>query len=761
MNDQFPNGGAARSVPMSMDVSHADADGGRRDNHSYFVGPTKAAVHLLDYVKVVHKQRWLATTVFAVIVLSVAAYTFTATPIYQATVKILIESVNPNVVSFSEVIKETQDRADYYQTQYNILQSRSLARKTLDQLQLWGYPEFHAPPRAASTWQDWLPAALRGKAPAPAPPPPVVTPGSEAETAAESSAIDAFISRLEVAPVRNSRIVDVNFSSSSPEMAERVANAHARNYIDQTLEFRFMASKEASDWLGQRLAEQRRQVETAEIALQRYREEHGAISLTGRENIVVQQMGELNTNLTRARTERIEKEALYRQIEAIQNDRAALDTFPAIQTNAFVQQLKAELLRLQRELADKSDTLGDRHPEIIRLRSAIQVADTRLQGEIAKVVQSVRNDYRAAQAQETSLAAAVDQQKHEALAMNRAAIEFAVLERDAQSSRLVYDSLLQRSKETGVSTELRTSNIRIVDKAERPRSAISPRRRLNMTLAVFGGGVLAIGLAFFVDYLDDRIKTPDVIKSKLGLPFLGLIPLVSDKYLPDQLLLSNGVPTNFGEAFRTLRTNVLFSTAAEGARSLMITSTGPGEGKTVIAANLAIALAQAGHRVLLIDADMRRSRLHHQFGLTEEPGLSNLMIGGTKASDAVRKSSVQGLWVLPAGYVPPNPAELLASQRFRDFLTTLNDHFDWIVIDAPPVMPVADASTIAHSVTAVVFVVGAEMPSVHAAAKAVEQLDNVRAKFAGAVLNRVDLQRQAYYYSHYYRHEYSRYYARG
>ncbi len=374
-------------------------------------------------------------------------------------------------------------------------------------------------------------------------------------------------------------------------------------------------------------------------------------------------------------------------------------------------------------------------------------------------MQSVRAEYETARAQEISLVGALDQQKGEALGMNRKGIEYAVLQRDAESNRQLYNSLLQRSKETGVSSELKTSNIRVVDAASTPVDPVSPKRLLDLFLALFGGAFAGAGLAFFFEYLDSRIKTPDEIKTHLGLPSLGMIPsLGAQAKDAEEPLISNGVPARFSEAFRTVRTNVLFSSAAEGSRSVIVTSTGPGEGKTMVASNLAIGFAQAGQRVVLLDGDMRRPRLHNVFGLRQEPGLSNVMVGTAKVSDGLRKTSVEGLWVLPAGKIPPNPAELLGSSRFREFLASLSTHFDWVIVDTPPVMAVADASVVAHAVSGVVFVVGADMTSRHGARAALDQLETARAKFVGAVLNRVDLDRNAYYYAQYYRKEYSSYY---
>jgi len=707
--------------------------------------------HVLDYVRVLHKRRWTAATAFVLVLVSVTTYTFTVTPIYEARTRLLIESGNPNVINFTEVIDEQGAKADYYQTQYNILQSRVLARKTIDVLQLWDSPHLGGPsPRRGVLARLFGFGVSEG------------SPGGQpnlGETVQQSHAIDRLLENLTVSPIRNSRLVDLRYRLSDPGLATRIVNTMAKNYIEQNLEYKFLASKEASDWLGERLAEQRKQVEQSETALQRYREQNDAISLEDRENIVVQKLSDLNAAVTQAKTERFQKQALYNQLQSLANNGGTLDTFPAILSNSYIQQQKAELAQLQTQYTQLSEKLGEKHPDIIKVRSAIQLAQAKLDGEIGKVVQSVRNEYQSALAKENSLIGALNQQKAEALTMNRKAIDYGVLERDVQSSKQIYESLLQRAKETGVSTELKTSNIRVVDEAEQPRVPASPRKLLNLTLALFGGGIFAVGIAFFFEYVDSRIKTPDEIKAHLGLAPLGMVPALDPKtWTGGEPLISQGVPPGFAEAIRAIRTNVLFSSAEEGTRTLVITSTGPGEGKTMIAANLAIAFAQAGQRVLLIDADMRRPRVHETFRQKQEPGLSNLMVGHSPPSACIRKSGVPGLWLLTSGRIPPNPAELLGSQRFKEFIRSLGDHFDSVIIDSPPVIAVTDAVIAASAATGIVFVVGAEMTSRQAARTAIQQLENARPCFVGAVLNRVELERNAYYYSSYYRREYTQYY---
>jgi capsular exopolysaccharide synthesis family protein len=715
--------------------------------------------------------------------------TFTATPIFEAAAQVLIEAESQNVVLFKEVIEQERASVDFYQTQYRILQSRALAKATIDALKLWEHPEwggltpkpvqdptgFRAVVIKAKEWARTVVSPLLGPAPvehAAAEPPPATMAGApgapaapgaiedEQVTEAEARVIRGFLGRLTINPIRNSRLVDVKFRSTDPRLAAQVADALAKQYIDRNLQVKFTATKEATDWLTAQLSEQRRRVEESEIALQRFREQNDAVSTENSQNIVIQKLQDLNNAVTRAKTDRIQKESVYNEVRAhVAGDRAAFETFPTVAANPVVRRLITELGDLQRKQMELSRELGDRHPEMIALRGAIDVAERRLQAEVTTVVKLIENEYKAALAQENSLVAALEAQKAEALALNRREIGYRTLERDAASNRQIFESLLTRTRETGISSELKTNNVRLVDEADIPRVPIWPQPGRNLMLAALLGGIAAVGLAFFVEYVDNKIKSPDEIRDRLGLACLGLIPVIPKKALPSSSpLINNGVPQNFAEAFRAVRTNVLFTAEDADIRSLVVTSTGPGEGKTLVASNLAAGLALAGQRVLLLDADMRRPRQHEVFGTTQEPGLSNYVAGAVKANDVIRKLDVPGLWLLPAGDIPGNPAELLTSQRFKDLVQAFGRFFDWVIIDSPPVMAVTDASILAHSAGGVLFVVGAEITNVPVALRAVEQLEGAKARFLGAVLNRVNLQRNAFFYSQYYRREYGDYY---
>jgi succinoglycan biosynthesis transport protein ExoP len=746
--------------PPEHDVRAIDNRQNQSPNIAYAPPPPESA-HLVDYVRVLYKRRWTAITAFLLVFGSITIYSFTATPIYSSKVQLLIENENPNVVKFEEVYDQNKTSNDYYQTQYRILQSRLLARRTLEAEKLWSHPLFAVDPTSTPGWLnpiDWARYAVRSFGdyfnPIPAADP------ETQESTLQSQAIDNLLRNTSVSPVRNSRLVDVSFRSPDPGLSTRVANSIARQYIEQNLESKFLATKEATNFLNARTAEQRKALEQSEQALQRYREKTGAVALEDRQNIVVQRLADLNAAVTKARTDRIEKESIYNQIREIQTTRSAVDTFPAILNNSFIQQLKSQLNELQRQQGQLSEKLGARHPEMVKVQSAIETTQARIQSEVEKVVQALRNDFLAAQASERALQISLDQQRAEAQDLNRASIQYGVLQRDATSNQTLFAGLLERSRETGISGELKTSNIRIVDEAEMPRGPSSPNKTNNLLLGLFGGVVLGIGLAFFFEYIDSRIKQPEEIRAYLGLSFLGMVPAFVVKETVGPPLLGNGMPPEFTEAFRGIRTNILFSSADSGPKSILITSTGPGEGKSVVSANIAMTLAHAGQRVLLIDADMRRPKAHEFFGIPQEPGLSNVIVGESKASEAVKRTLTPNLWVLAAGKVPPNPAELLGSKRFRDFVKSLGEHFDWIILDSPPVMAVTDASVLAHGVTGVIFVVASEMTSRGSAKAALEQLDSVKARYIGSILNRVDVRRNSFYYSHYYRRAYQPYYSK-
>ncbi|HVT47800.1 MAG TPA: polysaccharide biosynthesis tyrosine autokinase [Vicinamibacterales bacterium] len=724
--------------------------------------------HPTEYLRILYKRRWVAIPGFLVVFLTGAISSLRTTPLYEATTQIQIEQDARRATSIDSVLADRSSWYDdsFYPTQYRILQSRDLALRAVAELGRQNIVERTPPARLSlnPTQLVWMAVAgikdLMAKPAVPAAAADADLPeGVPAGALAKAARLQG---ELTVVPVRTSSLVELQLRSPDAEFAARAVNIIADEYIKRSLEMRVDASKEASDWLSKTLGEQRKKVEASDLALQDFKEQNHVVSVDDKQNITNQKLTALNQQLIDARIARYDKEANYNQLLDLRAKGLPLDSFPAVMSADFVQKLKTELLSEEAKQDDlRKQGFGENYAPLKALTA--QVADTkqRLNAEIDKVVESVRTEFEAAKEKEDAMSRALEAQKGESIGLDRKAMEYAALQREADGNRQLYETLLQRTKETGVSNEFRGTNIQVVDKAVIPTGPVLPNTPRDLVIAGAGGLALGLFLAFGFEYFDSRIKSPEEIKTHLGLPFLGMIPTVAgaDAH-PEAPMLVENAPPAFGEAIRAIRTSVLFSSTDEGARAVLVTSTGPHEGKTVVSSSLAITLAQAGLRTLVVDADLRRPRLHEAMSVPQEPGLSNVLVGELGAPEAVRQTSVEHLSVLAAGHIPPNPAELLGSPKYIALFEDLKRRFDWIVIDAPPVMPVTDAAIISRLASGVLFVIGAEMTPRQSALTAIEHLQSANAKFVGAVLNRVNVHRHAYYYSPYYRKDYAKYYQR-
>jgi capsular exopolysaccharide synthesis family protein len=672
------------------------------------------SLRIADLWRILYRRRVTIAAVVCAAVAIAAAYNWWAPKIYEARARVLIEPTSEEVIPFrpSGTSNEDTGRFDYYLTQMEILRSQGLARKALEHAKLLS-----------------------------------------ADPARQGGQIGGFLGALVVTPSRSeigeSRVINIAYKSTDPKRAAQLANSLAEVFIAQNLELRRSGSLEAVKWLNQRLEELRREVTSTEGAVQQYREQKDAVALDDGQNIVVQKFGQLNVAVTSARAERIEKETLYRQLTALEQSGAPLDTFPPILANTFIQGLKAELAGLQRERLQLAERLGDLHPDMIRVTTAITNAQTRLNAETAKVVEGIRNDYVTAQAKEQGLASALESQKREVLALNQKSIGYNALQRDATSTQQTFSAVLQRAKETELAAELQTNNIKILDMAQIPRAPILPRTRMNLAMGFVGGCFLALAVVFGMERINPRIVDPGDVVTGLGLPLLGVAPQVAR--LDENRALLSDLPYPLQEAIRSVRTQLLLSPQTAGiARTFAVTSATPGEGKTLIASNLAISMALAGRRVLLVDADLRRPKLHNLFNIRRNPGLSNVITGETRPSEALAESTIKGLFILPAGVDVEMPADLLDSERIEQLLGAFRQVFDVVVLDCPPVMAVSDASIVASAATSVVFVVGAASTGRQVAQAAIDRLVSVNANVVGAVLNKADVPaRSDYYYPSY------------
>jgi capsular exopolysaccharide synthesis family protein len=738
---QLPAGPAAPHAPAAPPVKGA-------------YGPNRN-IHLFDRFAVVVKYYKAMIAVFILVVAGWMYQTYTTIPMYRAQARIQIdEEHTTQTADFKEPYLAYSDPEPYYQTQYRVLQGRDLARRAVRRLKLETVPEFNGSGPAPTRLTRIL-GTIKAKALAP------FTGDTETgsvEPAAagrvdENGLVAAFQSRVQVAPVRSSRLVDISFTSADREFAASAVNVLAEEYVQQNLEFRLENTQKTLDWLTQEVTKQQNIVQRSERLLAEYRENQNALSLEDRQNIVIARLNQVNDAVTRARTQRVQREALYRQISDAK-DREALIS---IVQNPFIQNLKTRLSELQRERGRLLDRYGEKHPQVQNVTTQIADAERQIDAEVDKTAQAVRNDYEAALAEERTLSSDLESQKAAAMDLNRKGIDYSVLQREAESNRQVYESLLQREKELRVIANSRANNVRVLDRAEVPGGPFTPNVSRAWMMAMFFGIGLGVAAAFGIDYLDDTVKTPEDVTWRLKLHFLGLVPKVRGERHP---LLSGPVPHDFGEAFRALRTALVASNPGEATRVVAITSAQPLEGKTTTAVNIALALAIGGARVLLIDADMRRPSLHKALRLPNDKGLSHLLVGETRMREVVQRTGDPNLLVITAGKTPPNPSELLGSDRMKAFVQQLAaGPFDWVIIDTPPVLAVTDAVILAPIVSGVTFVLGAEMTRWRLAERAIETLQSGHPRSISAVLNRVDFDRNRYYYSRYYGHQYKSYYA--
>ncbi|MBP1712202.1 MAG: putative Protein-tyrosine kinase [Deltaproteobacteria bacterium] len=715
-------------------------------------------VHLRDYWRVIQKRRWVIFAIFFIVVVTTAIVTFTIRPVYRGTTTIQINKENPQIVDFKEIFTVNTTDLDYYQTQYKILESRSLARRVLQTLKLAEHPELNSRSESSfvpnwagefaksfSRWVPFIPATGQ------------TVGAGESERVRETFLVNRFLDRLKIEPIRNSRLVKVHFDSHYPDLSMEVPNTLALAYIQQNLETRFTATEKAKEWLTRQLEDLKGKVERADETVQAFGSKHDIISLEEKENVTMQRLMELNEALAKAEAERMAKEALYRQTKD-----QSFETIPVILENKLIQDLKQTHIQLEAQYLQLSEKFKPEYPEMKRLKTQLDSVHRQLQGEIHKIATGIRNDYESSLRKEELLRKAFEDQKNRAMSMKQRAIQYNILKREADTNRELYKGLLQRMKEAGVSAGIVASNIQIVDQAEFLTKPYRPNKQLNLLLAAVVGLFLGVGLAFFFEYLDNTVKTPEDVEELIRLPSFGIVPAIysqrrkrieNGNSYPVELITHSHPKSALSEAYRNIRTSILLSFSEKPPKTLAISSPNPAEGKTTTALNTAIALAQTGASVLLIDADMRKPRIHTIFNYENGAGLSSYLSGNARLESIIQNSGIPNLSYVPSGPIPPNPSELLGSLLFKNTLDTLKDTFDHILIDAPPVLGFADSAILSSMVDGTMMVVvGGKTPreTLH---QAREILFQVNARILGVVINRVDIRRSAYN-SYYYRYHY-------
>src|SRR5262245_14295592 len=714
-------------------------------------------IHILDRLAVVYRYRRIAAAVFVLTTAAMMIQGYSTVKMYRAQARLLIEDERAAAVPGVSPDNFYEDPDLYYKTQYRILKGRDLTRRVVQQLNLASVPEFNGTAEPPSTPVTMLRNLKQrvigfiGPHKEPQEPPKID------ETPDESALVNAFTGRVDVEPVQGSKLVDVTFDSTDPQFAATAANTLVDTYVTQNVEVKQQSTQNMIEWLDKELEKQQQKVEESERALADYRERQNALSLDEKQNIVLVRLNKLNDDVMLAKSKKARAQAVYDQLRSLPAGQP-LDTLQVIATNPDVALAKAKVSAAQSEKVRLAERYQEKHPTM--LKAVADLAEAQRQYELAvnRAALAIKNDYETAMLEEQTFSRSLESAKTDAQDLSKKSVDYNVMERDAKTNREIYSALLTREKELRVSSNSRQNNVRVIDHAEVPRGPMAPTGRRTWLLSLAVGLTLAIAVAYGLDYMNDTIKTPEDVARRLRVPFLGLVPSVRGDKHP--VLASSHVPHDFGESFRALRTSLISKYPGEGTKILVVTSAQPLEGKTTTAANIAMALAYGGSRVLLIDADMRRPGLHRPLRLTNERGLSQVLIGQARVRDVIQRTVDPNLLAITAGRTPPNPSELLASERMKTLLTNLSHGpFDWIIVDTPPVLAVTDAVILAPSVSGVTFVIGAEMTRRRLCERAIETVIQARPKYTAVVLNKVDFARTKYYHSRYYGDQYTNYYA--
>jgi capsular exopolysaccharide synthesis family protein len=718
-------------------------------------------IHLKDYLRVILKRKWIIGTLTVIVITLAVLSSMNREPYYSASVRLSIQRQSANVLVFPNMTLPFFD-PDYYQTQYTILRSRPLAERVIRKLGLQDSPEFKPSsrrrfgfdPRNSVVWliKKLNPINLfKGSSSAKG----TIKHHNVRNNGISQGLVSAFIGRLGVSPMKDSKmVVDLRFTGRHPHIIAQIVNAVAEEYINMTMEAKIENAQKMMKKLNEQLSQQKEKVEVTEIALQKYKEKKNIVSLEEKQNIVVQRLSQLNALVTSAKTERIAIETRYKELKKLANQPEMIESLPSILSNTMIQRLKTDYVTLQREYSEISKKYGTKHPKMMELRSQIGLMKSKVAMEVKKNVNSLMTEYKVAQSKETTLVEALEEQKQEALELNRKAIDFGILQRDAESNRQMYNILIKKMKELDLGNDLKSTNIRIIDPAQVPRSPIGPNKGFNILFAAFIGVGLGVGLAFFLEYIDTSMKTPEDIK-RIQIPYMGFIPTFQpNNHL--ELIVQEDPKSLISEAYRALRTGILFSGSQPSPQFIQVTSAGPQEGKTITTANMATVMAQSGSRVLIVDCDMRRPRIHEIFEISNTRGLSDLLVDGEDGFSFIKNTKVPNLDLLPCGTIPTNPSELLSSKRMQRLMTLLADRYDRIIMDSPPVLAVTDSIVLSRLVEGIILVVGAGTSNRNGVVRAVELLKEVNARIVGAMLNNLNVDKERYYYSRYYYYNYGK-----
>jgi polysaccharide biosynthesis transport protein len=702
--------------------------------------------HLYDYLLILRKHQWLILSFMLSVVTIVAIATFRMQPVYVATARIEIDRENSNILPFqgTDSYDLMMDSDNYIETQAKILTSETLALQTIRDNGLSARPEFSAPGGISEAMAT-----------------------GSLENQKRPPELGAFLGSLSVKRVPNSRLMDVSFESTDPQLAARIVNAHLLAYVDRNIRSQFDSTKRATSWLQGQLGELKTKVQNSEDARIAYERQNQIWTLDDKQSITTQRFADANRELTLAQSERMRKQSLY---EFAKN--GDLSTVPQIQSNQALGELEKKRNEMRSEYKEALAQFGPNFPKVQRLKEQVKDVDGNIEREKQNIVDTLESEYREAASREGLLAKALEEQKSAVNEMAGKMVEYNILKREAEANKVLYDGLLTKLREAGVSAGLKSSNIRMVDPAMVPSSPARPAKTRNVALAFLVGLVGGIGLALMREYLDNTVKTPDDIETLARLPSLAVVPQFASsgqngngkrtKLLGSSTnghdrrmeLVAEHLPkSQMSEAFRALRTSLLLSRADHPPQVILVTSALPREGKTTAATNLAVTLAQLGDKTVVVDADLRKPGVGRLLNMSggNYAGLSSYLAGVSSLDLViVPHPTIPNLSAIPTGPLPPNPADLLSSHKLAEAIAELRKKFKFVVIDSPPVMAATDAVILSVQTDGVLLVVRSGETPKEAFTRTRDLLVTVKCNILGVVLNAVDASAPDYYYSYRY-----------
>ena len=702
------------------------------------------STHLREYLDVIIRRRWPIIAIFFTVCCLMAAYIFLTPKQYTASTLLLIEQSSSRPLSLQEALGVDSVATDFYQTQYRILESKTISELVIKRLGLEKLPEFGFDPKIQ---------------------PPLD------ERAQMARTLEIFEQKRKIEPVRLSRLTGVSFTSLDPKLAAAITNTIAQVYIEYTMDRKLKVSQMAVNFLSKRIEEQRRKLEASQLSLQKFMEEQNLATAISDEygTITAQKLADLRSDLVEAEATRKEAQARYQLAERAVKDPAQAGSIPELLESPVFQDVRKRELELSKQYAELSQRYGPKHPRIVGLKAEAAALAQDRSSEIRKVVNSLRQKYEISLAKEKALREALGKEREIAMDIRKKAIGYLVLKREVDTNQQLYDMLLSRAKEARVTEDIDVGTVSVVDKAEVPEKPSWPSIKSLTALGLVLGVILSLSFGLLLEYMDNTIKFPEQVQKSVGLPVLVHVPystsfhrIISkrskdNQAIPDLIKEDDSI---LMESFRNLQTSVTLSRAQSPPCTIVITSPTAGEGKSFVAANLAYAYASSGERTLLLDSDLRKPRQHRLWAKSRRVGLSSLLTGTAKLEDTMDRDIAPNLDLMTSGPIPPNPTALLRSELFTQLVTAACKTYGAIIIDSPPVLPISDPSILASVADGVVLVTAAGQTPIHALQQTVEKLGQAGASIIGVVLNRSSQSKGDYYYrgyryKYYYKYEYS------